>query len=162
MPVLKTNLTVWELFKLKVGISGVRFDKVKELDLDKLDVLDKEKLPDGTLVFTADPVKLDSVLSNLADPAIAAEHKSIAVFNATDRPQLAVKWARLITNLGGNVIIMANGEKTKKTEVTGLPSTTLKRLQQIFGVVDQNKDPNQAAVPSRAQINLLLGEDYAK
>lgn len=152
---LKTNLTIWELLRLKLGISSVRFDKVKELDLNKLNVLDKEKLSDGTSIFTGDPVKLDSVLSDLADPTIISEHKSIAVFNATDQPQLAVKWARLITNLGGNVIITANGEKVNKTQVKGLPSATLKRLRQIFGA-----DSNQDATSSRAQINLLLGEDY--
>lgn len=161
LPILKTNLTIWELLKLKMGISSVRFDKVKELDLEKLDVLDRSSLPDGTPIFTGDPIKLDSILSGLADPAIAAEHKSIAVFNATEQPQLASKWARLITNLGGNVIITSNSdEKINKTQVTGVPSATLKRLRQIFGVIDKNKDSRQVS-SSRAQINLLLGQDYA-
>lgn len=161
LPVLKTNLTLWELIKLKLGISAVRFDKIKELDLLALNVLDKENLPDGTLVFTADSVKLDSVLSDLVDPTIMAEHKNIAVLNATDRAQLAQKAARLITNLGGNVIIMANaGQELKKTEAYGVESATLRRLKQIFTSGDKTNYSKKDAASSRAQINLLLGEDY--
>lgn len=166
---LKTNLTTWELLKLKLGVLSVRFDKVMELDLNKMNILDTENLSDGTEVFTSDPVKLDSVLTGLTDPAVTAEHKSIAVLNATDQPQLAGKWARLITNLGGNVIITSNAQnKLKQTLVVGEESKTLKRLQQIFaiGCKDGPKcgkvnPAGQDLVSSRAQINLILGEDFA-
>lgn len=169
LPSLKTNLTPWELLKLKSGIASVRFDKIKKLDLDQLDVLDKEKLSDGTEVFTADPVKLDSILGDFADPAVVSEHKTIAVLNATDHPQLAQKWARLITNLGGNVIITGNANsRLLKTQVRGQESATLKRLKQIFELGCQNTPKcdnigpvDEDLVSSRAEINLFLGEDYA-
>lgn len=166
---LKTNLTMWELLKLKLGVRAVRFDKITELNLDKLNVLDRQNLPDGTPVFTTDSVKLDSVLINLADPVIAQEHKSIAVLNATDQPQLAGKWARLITNLGGNVIITANAKaRLKSTQVIGKDSLTLKRLKQIFEL-DCQKNPKcgkisfaeEDLVYQRAEIIVLLGEDFA-
>lgn len=165
---LKTNLTMWELFKLKLGIIGVRFDKVEELDLDKLQVLDKESLSDNTPVLTSDPVKLDSVLARLADSAVTSERKSIAVFNATETPQLANKWARLVTNLGGNVIIISNAQnKFKKTQVTGEASKTFTRLQQIFAIGCKDMaecgkvNPADNLVSSRAEINVFVGEDMA-
>lgn len=162
LPVLKTNLTVWELLRLKLGIAAVRFDKVKELDLAKINMLEEENLPDGTSIFTGDPVKLDSVLSDLADPVITSEHKSIAVLNATGQAQVAQKAARLITNLGGNVIITANAsQRLKKTQVLGSESATLKRLRQIFGSDDKIDATVEDLVSSRAQVNLLLGEDYS-
>lgn len=157
---VKTDLTMWELLQLKWGLSSVRFDKIKTLDLIKL--LDKDYLADGTPIFTSDPVKLDNVLSQLQDPAIVSEHKSIGVFNATDHPQLAQKWARLITNLGGNVIITSNAKSMlKKTQVVGEQSPTLKRLQQIFVLGGKISPMDEDIVSSRAQINLFLGEDYA-
>lgn len=159
---LKTDLTPWELLNLKLSLSGVRFDKIKRVDLDKLDVLDKATLLDGTAVLKADPVKLDSVLSDLTDPTIVKEHKSIAIFNATDHPQLALKAARLITNLGGNVIITANArDKLPKTLLSGEESPTLTRLRQIFKVNDKIGLNDEDIASSRAQINLFLGEDYA-
>ena len=158
---LKTDLTIWELLRLKVSAGSVRFDKIKELSLDKIKVLDRENLLDGTPIYTADPFKLDSVLSDLADPVITSEHKSIAVLNATGQAQLAQKAARLITNLGGNVIITTNAsQKLKKTQVVGLESATLKRLKQIFGSDDKIGPTDEDSISSRAQINLLLGEDY--
>lgn len=160
---IRTNLTPWELLKLKMSLSGVRFDKIKQIDLEKLDILDKDNLLDSTPVYTADPVKLDSVVLDLADPQIVAEHKSIAVLNATDRPQLALKWARLITNLGGNVIITGNAkDRLQKTIVLGEKSQTLERLQQIFTISDKISPSDESWVSERAQITILLGEDFAQ
>jgi len=122
--------------------------------------LDKENLADGTPVFTTDQIKLDSVLSDLRDPAIVSEHKSIAVFNATNHPQLAQKWARLITNLGGNVIQISNTSlRQDKTRIWGEQSQTLKRLTQIFSCCDKI-EPQLEGISSRAQINVILGEDF--
>lgn len=167
IPTLKTDLTIWELLKLKMGIDSVRFDKVAELNLSQLSILNQEDLPDGTKVQTANPVKLDSILSILTDPVIAQENKTIAVFNATDRPQLAEKWSRLISNLGGNVIITSNArEQLKNTRVIGDKSLTLKRLKQVFNNLDCSNSPKcdkissvDEQISSRAQINVLLGED---
>lgn len=168
---LKTDLTLWEILRLKMSLSGVRFDKVKELDLMRLGVWEKENLPDGTEVLTADPVKLDSVLSDFADPVIVSEHKTIAVFNATERAALAGQWARVINNLGGNVIITSNAkQKLDKTKIAGEKSLTLKRIRQILGSLDCQNNPkcdiintlDEEVNSSRAQINLILGEDYLK
>lgn len=158
---LKTDLTLWELIRLKLNLSSVRFDKIKEKDLLKLGVLDQENLPDGTQVLIADSIRLDSILSDLADPAIVSEHKTIAVFNATDHPQLAGKWARLVTNLGGNVIITTNVKtRLENTQVVGEQSLTLRRMRQIFGLGGKMSSLDEDLVSSRAQINLFLGEDF--
>lgn len=155
---LKTDLTPLELIRLKLGTRAVRFDKIAKVDLSSLGVLDKDNLPDGTPIFRADPARLDSVLAHFADPVILAEGKSVAVFNATDKPLLAQKGARLITNLGGNVIITSNAQmRLEKTVVTGEESKTLERLRQIFG-----RETGEAPAVSRAQINVFLGEDFAK
>ncbi|MBU1000518.1 LCP family protein [Patescibacteria group bacterium] len=165
---LKTDLTTLELLRLKISLSNVRFDKVKELDLNDLGVLERKNLSDNTQVLITDPIKLDSILSDLVDPVIVSEHKTIAVFNATDKIQMAGKWARLITNLGGNVIITNNAkEKLEKTKVLGEESLTLKRIRQVFGDLDCQNNPkcdtissSEGATSSRAQINLFIGEDY--
>ena len=159
LPSLKTDLTLWELMRLKIGLTKVRFDKIIEIDLVK--VLDKTSLPDGSSVLTADPVKLDGILS-LSEPSFVSEQKSIAVFNATDHPQLAQKANRLISNLGGHVIIVSNSKIRLKTTVTyGEKSATLTRLQQIFGADGKiNPEQLEGIESSRAEINLFLGEDY--
>lgn len=161
LPDLKTDLTPFELIRLKWGMSKVRFDKIKQINLEKASLLQKEKLADGTEVLTADLVKLDSILSDLIDPTIQSEHKTIAIFNSTEHGGLAQKAARLITNLGGDVIITSNGQKRfAKTQITGEKSRTLQRLRQIFETDDTIELTQQDLVSSRAQINIFLGEDY--
>lgn len=165
LPNLKTDLTLWDFIRLKMAVSGVRFDKVQDLDLLKLNVLDKVKLSDGSEVFTADPIRLESVLTGFKDPKIQSEHLSIAVFNATTYPNLAQKAAMIINNLGGNVIIIGNTDaKGDKSVVFGTPSATLKRLTQIFGSECSKCDKINIAKwgieSSRAQINIILGEDF--
>lgn len=162
LPSLKTDLTLWELLRLKMSLSKVRFDKISELDLLKSGVLDRASLSDGSQVFIADFVKMDSILSDLADPNLVSEQKSVAIFNATDHPQLAQKANRLISNLGGHVIIVSNSKVRLKTTVTyGEKSATLTRLQQIFGAEGRiNPQQLEDFESSRAQINLFLGEDY--
>lgn len=156
---LTTDLTPLELIRLKMGLSSVRFDKIKQIDLLKIGVMQDDKLADGEKIVIADPIKLDSLVSTLADPTIQSEHKTIAIFNSTNRPGLAQKAARLITNMGGDVIIISNSShKLKTTSLVGEKSKTLERLRQIFGsnatIAEEDK------VSSRAQINLFLGEDY--
>lgn len=162
---IKTDLTLLELIRLKISLSQVRFDKIKNIDLSRMEVLDKTRMNDGTEIYTPDPDKIDQSLVFI-DPSIQKEHLSIAVFNATDYPQLAQKAARMITNLGGNVIITANTQNTyAKTLVTGQKGATLTRLSEVFDL-GCSKDPTCANIPvpeaanSRAQINIVLGEDF--
>lgn len=161
---VSSDLTPLELLRLKFGLMKVRFDKINYLDLVNLAVFESDQLLDGTHIKVSDPIKLDSVLTNFVDPKIRAENLSIAVFNATDHPQLAQKAKRIITNLGGNVIIISNSTKRlEKTYVLGEKGDSLKRLSQIFSTCQSEKcdniNPNEQA--SRSQINIFLGEDFA-
>lgn len=170
---LKTDLTLWELVKLKWAFWQVRFDKVKSIDILDFGVLDKETLADGTSVYTTDPVKLDSILTYFTDPSLREESLSIAVFNATDYPQLAQRSKRIITNLGGRVIALANAEgkegKIKRTYIVGPNSKTKTRLLQIFDLGCSEDPKCDKIVPQdlglasmRSQISLILGEDFVK
>lgn len=162
LPNLKSDLTFWQLIQLKFGLSSVRFDKIIELNLEELDVLEKDTLLDGSQIYNTDFVSLDTYLRPLQDPIIAKENKSIAVFNATNEVQLANKWARLITNLGANVIFTANADmKQSKTRLFGEQSATLERLWQIFDLSGKISGEGENLGSSRAQINLFVGEDYA-
>lgn len=168
---IKSDMTPLELIRLKVGLWKVRFDKIRYVDLLERGVFDTLNLADGTTVLVADQVKLETVLTDFLDPKIREENLSVAVFNATDYPLLALKAKKMIISLGANVIIVSNSpQKLKNTYILGMESNTLKRLNQIFlpqknnlGCAEDkcdNIDLNQ--ISSRAQINIFLGEDFAK
>ena len=160
---LKSDLTLWELIRLKFVLSQVRFDKVKTVDLLSLNILDQQRLADGSIALISDPIKIDSVITSFYDSEIQNEHLSIAVFNATSYPLLSKKAGRLVTNIGGNVIIATNAPSSlEKTKIVGQPSNTLKRLIQIFGCdnCDKIELKDLGLDSSRGQINIFLGEDF--
>lgn len=161
----KTDLTPIETFRLFSSLSRVRSDKIVSLDLEQTDLTKSKLLPDLSRVLGVNIVNLDLyVREKMSDQKISQEGISIAVFNATTHPGLAQDAARIITNLGGNPIIVSNTESySAKTLILGDKSATYKRLAQIFAPwcleskcnID---DPRIAS--SRAQINIILGEDY--
>ena len=167
LPAISTDLTLIELIRLKMGLSSVRFDKIEKLDLTL--ALEKSKLPDGTEVLIPDLIRIDGIIAPFVlDPIIKLEHKNIAIFNATKVSGIAQSAARMVTNMGGNAIITTNAsKKIPNTQVIGEKSQTLKRLLEIFekncGKNCDRIDPgNEEIVTSRAQINIILGEDFAK
>lgn len=172
---IQTDLTLWELIRLKFDLMGIRFDKIYKVGLTDFGVLEKQNLPDSTQVLVPDPIRVDS-LSLFLDPQIQSENLSVSIFNATDRPLLAQKAKRIITNLGGNVVATQNAPRSiQKSYVTGQKSKTLERLRQIFSPnckdetdkftssearCDKISPDDLGSVVSRAQIVVVLGEDF--
>lgn len=164
---LKTDLSLSELISLELGLSKVRFDKQQILDLQ--DLMQPAELPDGTKILTSDPIKIDSLSSKLAETSFRQDGLTIAIYNGTSVVGLAGKAARIITNLGGNVII-TNSLADKQTK-TGVYvsvadekklklTATYARLVQIFGL--RATISPEELLSSRAQINIVLGEDFAQ
>ena len=175
---MKTNLTPSEFLRLCLSLKGVRFDKVKSFDLASLNLLQESTLGDGQKVFIADNIKIDAFSNKLSEDKMGSERISVAIFNTTEVPGLAQKAARMVLNMGGNSIISTNApgnfEKTQIIVNSGsegiLKTYTYKRLSQVFGAIspkdgsDCSKDPKCDKIPSeviesRAQINIILGQD---
>lgn len=161
-----SNLNDWELYRLMVGIDSVRFDKIEEVNLEK-EYLQDSILPDQTKVKLADPERIEILSGKLfADTSINEEQLSIAIFNATKTPGLAQKASRLISNLGGNVIFEKNAQtqNLKNSMVltnSSSKSYTYKRIKTLFAKNCQNCDiVDEVVQKSRAQINVVLGEDF--
>lgn len=147
---IKADLTPKEIMDLSFALPKVRFDKVKNYKLDS-----------GQDVSTY-----------LKDTKIVNDQATIAIFNATDVPGLAQKAASMIGNLGGNVIIVSNAgsQNLKKSYVwtkDNAPTYSAERLSLIFApncakgvkcdILEDSDITN-----SRAQINIVLGQDFVE
>jgi len=150
---IQTDLSPVELIRLGLGLSKVRFDKVGSINLAELEVFEND---------IADPMRLDNIVAqNFSDSQIVKEQVTIAVFNGTDKPGLASQVARMISNMGGNVIIQSSFEgSVPSTFITGKEGYTKKRLKQVFcsGQSCDNIPANSSDF--RAQINIVLGRDF--
>ncbi len=165
---LNTDLTTLQIIKLFWQLSEVRADKIISLDFLQSNVTESKLLADSSRVLGVNTVKLDLFIrKNLADSNILEEGKSIAVFNGTSHPGLTAQVSRVITNLGGNVIIASNAENMLATSQVSFSESSLTalRLAQIYApnclpAGCLTNDPKLKV--SRAQINIILGEDYYK
>lgn len=170
------NLSPVQTLKVLWLLSQVRSDKIINLNLADSEITESKLLPDSSRVLGVDSTKMDYfVRTKMADEAILDEGASIAIFNATNYTGLAQEVSRMVTNMGGNVILVTNTEQTlQSTRIiwqgenqiqSKSDSLTYLRLGRIFApnclknlcTSDDIKIKN-----SRAMINIVLGADYFK
>lgn len=165
---IESDLSPIELYNFYLGLSNVRSDKLTNLDLGQTNITYSKLLPDASRVLGIDIINLDKfVRDNMADSKILDEGISISVFNATSHPGIGGEAARMITNIGGDVIFIGNSDVflTKSQVYFKSESVTATKLAKIFApeclkAPCQPSDPKISA--SRANINVVLGEDFYK
>lgn len=185
---VKTDLTTSEMLSFVWGLSGVRFDKIEQVNLIRSGVLDNSVLADGTQIFSSDSDRIDSISSQyFVEGKITSEKASVSVINGTKTAGLAQKGGRVISNLGGNVIISANTTRPwQKSAIFLSPKAqraTSKRMAEIFAsdcssnlkcaiiicemakkysTSDKCFTDELQITDSRADINIVLGEDAVR
>lgn len=163
---IQTDLTPLETLNLLHSLSSVRSDKVTTLDIANSNLTESKLLPDQERVLGIDSISFDLfVRKYMADSTMVNEGVSVGVFNATDHPGIGADVARIVTNMGGNVIFVTNTDNTLgKTIVTSSKSSlTSQRLIQVFAPWCSNcKSADERVIDSRAEVNIVLGEDYYK
>jgi hypothetical protein len=104
------NIMYPALVKLVWRINKTRNDNIETINLVDWNIYKTEDLPDGSKVLITDRIHLDQVLKDkLIDWPVFKEKLSIAIFNYSDIGGLAANLARIITNMGGNVILVDQG-----------------------------------------------------
>lgn len=101
--------------------------------------------------------KVDKIVAKLfKDEEIEKENKSVEIINTTQVMGLGGRLARLITNMGGNVIQVStkNPEKISYVLYTGRKTYTVKRLNEVLGFKLVQMDKKFIA-----DIRIVLGED---
>ncbi len=143
---IRTNLGVLEIARATFYLLGVRSDKITPLNVDSS--------------LLADQTALDRQLSPFfRDEKIAAEHLKIQILNGSSRSGLATAAARIVRNIGGEVIRSDNYERQDLEKgyllLDSSGSYTASRLAQIFGVSDSR--PPRSGSEARANITVILG-----
>lgn len=138
---LKTNLTVIDL----LGIA--MFTRViPEGSVDTIAVEDVGKMT------------LDKTVGNsMRDTSIENDNQTIRIVNATDISGLGNRLARLITNMGGDVLIVATeNSPRKKSSISYIDKKTytVERLRKVLGY-EVIKDVGNLM----SDITIIIGED---
>ncbi|MDE2591119.1 MAG: LytR C-terminal domain-containing protein, partial [Patescibacteria group bacterium] len=107
------------------------------------------------LPVTADENKTIEKL--FTDRTLYQEAKTITIVNSTDLNGLASRFAKLLTNIGANVIMVTSGNTQQKSSIqyVGATSYTLSRISRIIGVVPKVINSTTAI----SDITVIIGED---
>jgi hypothetical protein len=138
---LKTNLTIIDFLKLVMLARTIPENSVNI-----------------TMVKDADGLISDKVIDNLvSDPLIERDHQTVRIINGTDVVGFGNRLARLITNMGGNVILVVtenNPIKKSTIEYIDKKTYTVERLQKILGYETIKKTKNVMS-----DVTITIGED---
>jgi LytR cell envelope-related transcriptional attenuator len=134
------------------------FDKIRLLFLIKNITTNNRIIENITLTSQGSPQNI-TLINALTDQDLAAENISIQIINATNVSGLGQRLARVLTNLGANVIDISNAQNNqKKTTIAyyGNKSYTLNRIQKLLD------DPvNKLYKQPIADIVITIGADKA-
>lgn len=159
-----TNLTIIDKFLLVVELFNVRANQIDVLDLSATDAVSEFELADESRAISVDVEILDTVTGSIFEnQKIREEGLSVEVRNATDRPFLAQKASRTLSNLGVKVVRVGNSnvneprcvvygsEDLKKTE-------TAKTIRALFNCSFITDEQGR----SIEDLEVVIGESYSE
>ncbi|HKC14939.1 MAG TPA: LytR C-terminal domain-containing protein [Patescibacteria group bacterium] len=93
--------------------------------------------------------------SFFADPAILEEKQNIEIINATETPGLGNRLANLLTNMGGNVILVTTEDLQDKSQVQYVKKTyTAQRIARVLGF--KLSETKKKSIPD---VIIIIGSD---
>jgi hypothetical protein len=139
---LQTNLTIIDLLKLMIFSKSIPSGLVNTKSIS-IDIT---------------PSESDKIVGHLVtDELIEKDNQTIQVINGTNIGGLGNRLARFLTNMGGDVIIVATGNRPKKDSTISYidqKTYTVERLQKVLGY-PAIKEENNAI----SDITITIGED---
>lgn len=118
----------------------------------------KESISKNTIGNSPDDSLKQQILSSeFLDQSIVGEKKTIQIINATAVSGLGARLAAMLSNIGGNIILVVTMEKeAKESQITyyGQESYTVQKLHSILGFKKEKK--NGRAI---ADIIIIIGKD---
>lgn len=155
-----SSLGFWDKIKFAQTAGSLRFDKINTVDLGKIS--EKINLADGQSARSLDveivDVKLGGVFS---EESIANEELRVSVFNATEVSGLGEKAARVLGNIGVDVVNVDTGDLQRRkcvirTAEKLVSSLTVLRIAAIFACnVEKSQDVG------RSDLVVEVGQDFA-
>lgn len=139
---LQTNLTIIDLLKLLLFSRTVSQSAISTKNIPQ----------------DLSTTELDKIVGRLVnDELIEKDNQTIQIINGTDINGLGNRLARLVTNMGGDVIIVATENSPKKESIISYidqKTYTVERLQKVLGYSAVRQTSNAIS-----DITIIIGED---
>jgi len=138
------NLTALDAFRLLLFYKTISQNNIYVRKLSS-DLNDAQKATIINLSFT--------------DPSIYQENQAIQIINASDVRGLGSRLAALITNIGGNVVLVSTSDQviqSSKIVYFGKESYTVKKMGDYLGI-----SPESSSQKGVADVIITIGKDKA-
>lgn len=158
----KTNLTFWDLSRLWLVSNNVSVFRANFFNLSNLNLLEEVELPDKTKALKIDEDRLDAFTQQyFQEKKLGGENLVIEVINSTKLPGLAEKGARLLTNVGVEVVGVGNQEEVvSRCLLVGESSIQKNYLtQRVMGIFGCNWREGEEG---KGDLTLILGEEFQR
>jgi len=106
-----------------------------------------------------DAQKSTVISLSMTDASVYQENQAIQIINASDIPGIGSRLAALITNIGGNVVLISTSDKIAKNSSIvyfGKESYTVKKMSSYLGISPENSDQRGVA-----DVIITIGTDKA-
>jgi hypothetical protein len=159
-----SNISLIDTMKLWYSIYNIRMDKITYINLKEEErYLNEEKLPDGSNFYKVDSDIFDFLLSShFEDYDIRVENISVEVINASNKDKVATNMARILKNLGVNVLAKSTASDTLKDSCfVKLKDSKLRNSK----IIDRLKRHYQCQIREDKilqdiDIEIIFGEDF--
>ncbi len=127
--------------------------------------LSDQQLPDESTVLVSDEFALDNYLSEMFfEIDVLKESLSISILNGAETFGLAHRVARLVKNIGGNVVVVDNSDYKDndcilRVKPESSKTYTVVRLKKIYNC---RVAEDSSIVNERADIVIILGRNYER
>lgn len=157
----QSNLSFWDILRLTWVFSQLKPNQIKAVKFEEEGILQEKTLPDNSQILAPDYLVIDKLsLALFSDQSVLDEELTIEILNATEKPGLANAVARMVKNLGAELINTGDADErrdntlliSKNKNIT--QSYTWRRLNKIFSIKNWQIDKQ-----AEAEITLILGKD---
>lgn len=157
----KSDVNLWDRLLMAKTLMGLRFDKVRTVDLSQKS--EQLLLADGSNAKVFIEEDLDKLIEGIfVEEDILKEDLRVQIVNTTDTPGLGNSLARLVSGLGATVIDVTTDDRNLAgCRIESLKkltkSKTVRRIAEILNCeVKENEDMG------RADVTIFLGLDQGK
>lgn len=158
-----TNIPFMEFIRLVKIIVFLRQDAVEVYSLRDMPLFEEKTLPDTTHIRVFDTKRIDAFTEDLfQDDRIRKEAVRISILNTTSLPRLGERVARMLGNVGANIVSVGNdtGRELEICEIEG-NKDKLKSFTVRFAKVAYNCTEKETNSGGIADVIFRIAHNYA-
>lgn len=139
---IKTNLTIIDILRLVLASKTTPLNNIISHSISS----------------SLESQKVDKIVQKIfKDEEVDKENLTIEIINATYETGLGSRLSRLVTNMGGNVVVVSTESNSQKNSIilyNGKKSYTVEKLSKVLGF--RTSEMNKQSI---ADVTIVIGED---